>query len=48
MVNGAPFEKPHKADRNTKGKDLKVMDDKDKCQLLAKFDDLLWTYHDSL
>jgi hypothetical protein len=48
MVNGAPFENPHKAVRTTKGKDLKVMDDKDKCKLLAKFDDLLWTYHDSL
>jgi hypothetical protein len=48
MVNGPPFENPHASVRTTKGKDLKTMSDKDKCTLLAKFDDLLRAYYDGL
>lgn len=48
MVNGAPFENPHKAVRTTKGKDLKVMDDKAKYKLLSEFEDLLRKYYDGL
>jgi hypothetical protein len=48
MVNGAPFENPHKAVRTTKGKDLKTMSDKEKGMLLSDFECLIKDYNDSL
>lgn len=44
MLNGQPFENPHKSVRNTKGKDLDKLSEEDKLTHLNKFKVLIERY----